>query len=143
MFAYTNIMRLTITKEDYLRALYLIEKKRGAPARAVDLARELHLSRSTVSERLQELARQKLVLHGHYGDVALTSKGRHAAQNLTRKHRLIEVFLLRTLKVAAKDVHSEAHELEHAMSDAVIEKLAKFLGNPKVDPHGAPIPPRA
>jgi DtxR family Mn-dependent transcriptional regulator len=108
--------------------------------RAIDLAAKLNLSRSTVSKRLQELSRQRLVNSPKYGAVSLTKKGNEIAANLTRKHRLVEVFLIKILGMKPSEVHEEAHALEHALSDTVAARLEKLLGSPTTDPHGRHIP---
>lgn len=131
---------LTSTKEDYLRAIFVLLEKDGGKVGTTDIAKYLNLSKSTVSERLQELMAQKLINPSFYSSIKLTAKGKKIAKKLTYKHRLIEVFLNKTLKVSKTRVHPEAHKLEHAFSDKVINKLSKFLGNPKRDPHGVPIP---
>lgn len=133
-------MALSITKEDYLRAIYRLNEDGADEVRAVDLAKQLGLSKSTVSERLQELVSQHLISSPKYGTITLSKKGRAIAANLTRKHRLIEVFLTKVLKMNERDVHTEAHALEHALSDAVAARLEKLLGSPARDPHGKRIP---
>ncbi len=133
-------MALTITKEDYLRGIFRLLEDGAPEVRAVDLAKHLHLSKSTVSERLQELAAQKLVKSPKYGSITFTKKGQEIAENLTRKHRLIEVFLTTVLHMPAHQVHEEAHALEHAVSDAVAARLETLLGSPTRDPHGKRIP---
>lgn len=133
-------MALTITKEDYLRAIYRLLEDGAEEVRAVDLARQLKLSKSTVSERLQELVSQKLIHSPKYGAVTFTKKGKSIAENLTRKHRLIEVFLTKVLHMKESEVHAEAHALEHALSDNVAARLEVLLGSPATDPHGKRIP---
>jgi DtxR family Mn-dependent transcriptional regulator len=133
-------MALTATKEDYLRAIYRLQEDGAPQVRAIDLAAKLNLSRSTVSERLQELSRQRLVNSPKYGAVSLTKKGNEIAANLTRKHRLVEVFLIKILGMKPSEVHEEAHALEHALSDTVAARLEKLLGSPTTDPHGRHIP---
>lgn len=132
--------KLTSTKEDYLRAIFLLQEKADGSTSASEIARAMHLSKSTVSERLQELARNKMIAPHFYSSIRLTRRGFEAAQKLTYKHRIAEVFLNRVLKIPKKDVHAEAHMLEHALSDTVTRKLAEYLGQPKVDPHGERIP---
>jgi DtxR family transcriptional regulator, Mn-dependent transcriptional regulator len=133
-------MALTITKEDYLRAIYRLQEDGAEAVRAVDLAAKLRLSKSTVSERIQELVSQKLITSPKYGTITLTKKGKAIAQNLTRKHRLIEVFLTTVLHMKESEVHEEAHALEHALSDKVAARLEALLGSPVTDPHGKRIP---
>ena len=131
---------LTLVKEDYLRAIFHLEEEDDGSLRIVDIARYLGLSKSTVSERLQELAAQKLISHPRYGALQLTRRGHTIAKKLTHKHRVVEVFLHKILGIPSDEVHEEAHKLEHALSDKVIKKLDAFLGHPKTDPHGTPIP---
>lgn len=129
--------KLSATREDYLRAIYLIGLK--APVGVTQVSERLHLSKSTVSERVKDLVKDGLVEAAPYGLVSLTAAGKQAAEVLTYKHRIIEVFLHQTLGVPAAAVHSEAERLEHAISDDVIKRLAKFLNYPTTDPHGTPI----
>lgn len=131
--------KITPTREDYLRAVYVFEEKTGRAVHAVELARDLGLAKSTVSERLRELAAEGLI-RASYSIVTLTSAGRTLARDLTFKHRIIEVFLHVVLKMPMSKIHDEAHRLEHAFSDDAIKRLAKLVGNPKKDPHGEEIP---
>lgn len=129
----------TASREDYLRGIYILEETKGE-IKSIDLANYLNVSKPSVSEMVQELDREGLVEHRKYSKLKFTQKGRKIAQNLTSKHRLIELFLKNILKIESKNIHQEAHRLEHAFSDESIEKLRKMLGNPKKDPHGKPIP---
>jgi DtxR family Mn-dependent transcriptional regulator len=131
---------ITSTKEDYLRAIYILQEKTKGNLRTTQVAKVLNLNKSTVSERLQELKEQKLIAPGSYVSVTLTAAGYRMAKKLTYKHRMIEVFLNKVLKVPKSQVHGEAHKLEHAFSDSTIKKLAHYLGKPKRDPHGSLIP---
>ncbi|TSC84714.1 MAG: putative metal-dependent transcriptional regulator SloR [Parcubacteria group bacterium Gr01-1014_13] len=131
--------RITPTREDYLRAIYRFSQK-DTRVRIIDIARNLNLARSTVSERVQDLKNANFIKSGQNEEgIVLSKKGLLLARQLTYKHRLIEVFLHKVLHMDAKKVHAEAHKLEHAFSDEVIARLAKFLGNPKKDPHGEKI----
>lgn len=130
---------ISSTKEDYLRAIYLLrESEQGTGV--TKIAKRLKLSKSTVSERIKELVKGGLATADPYASVQLTKKGEDLAKKLTYKHRLIEVFLSDVLKMSKDKVHAEAERLEHALSDEVIKRLAKFLGNPKNDPHGSKLP---
>ncbi len=143
MFVYTNIMPmkpLSATREDYLRAIYRLGEKGEGFASTTETAKYLHLSKSTVSERLKELMCDGLVVPDKYSAIRLTVRGRKLAQSITFKHRILEVFLHSKLGVPRKRVHAEAHRLEHGMSDEVAKKLHRFLGSPKYDPHGTRIP---
>lgn len=130
---------LSATKEDYVRAIYTLQES-SDEAGVTQIADKLGLSKSTVSERLKDLAQDGFVIANPYSQVELTKKGVDAGKKLTYKHRLIEVFLHSVLKVPKDKVHEEAHRLEHACSDEVIQKLAKFLDYPENDPHGTAIP---
>lgn len=130
---------ISSTKEDYLRSIYYLEQKYGRSAKVGEVADYLKLGKSTVSERLQDLAKQGFIEYERYGAIALNNSGRAIAENLTVKHRIIEVFLHKTLGRPITELHEEAHKLEHAFSDESIEALKRLLGDPKVDPHGKPI----
>ena len=104
------------------------------------MAEYLHVSKPSVSEMIRELSKEGLVEFKKYSRINFTSKGWKIARKLTSKHRLIELFLKNILNINSKNIHKEAHRLEHAFSDESIAKLRKILGNPKKDPHGKPIP---
>lgn len=131
-------IQISPTWEDYIREIYLASIRHGV-VRVIDISRNLKLARSTVSERIKDLEKAKLAKSGDSSSITLTKKGSTIAKHLTYKHRLIEVFLHKTLGISADKVHVEAHKLEHAFSDDVITRLDRFLGNPKVDPHGKAI----
>ena len=130
---------MTVNREDYLRALYILEEKKSE-LRATDLAEYLNVSKPSVSEMVKELDKEGLVSYKKYSKLKFTPKGRKIALKLTTKHRLIELFLRDVLKINPKNLHQEAERLEHAFSDESIEKLRGLLGNPKEDPHGELIP---
>src|SRR3989338_11325922 len=129
----------TANKEDYLRGLYILEEEKGE-IKSIDLAHYLNVSKPSVSEMVQELNKEGLILYKKYSKLKFTPKGKRIAQKLTSKHRLIELFLKNVLNIKSKNVHQEAHRLEHAFSDESIGKIRKLLHNPKKDPHGKPIP---
>ena len=129
----------TANKEDYLRGIYILEEEKGH-IKSIDLAHYLKVSKPSVSEMVKELNKEGLVSYKKYSKLKFTAKGRIIAQKLTSKHRLIESFLKNILKIDSKNIHEEAHRLEHAFSDESVQKLRKLLGNPKKDPHGKPIP---
>ncbi len=130
---------ISATKEDYVRAIYTLSES-GEDTGVTQIARKLKLSKSTVSERVKELVRDGLATAAPYAEVVLTKQGVSAGRKLTYKHRLIEVFLYQVLKMPKDKIHVEAEKLEHAFSDEVIKKLAKFLDYPTNDPHGSALP---
>lgn len=127
---------ITATKEDYIRVIYLLALQNDNRVRSIDIARKLQLSKSTVSESLKKLSIQKLITYEKYSSISLTFSGKLLGGRLTYKHRVIEVFLYKTLGVPLSSVHIEADKLEHAFSDQTIINLASFLNFPKEDPHG-------
>jgi len=131
----------TSTVENYIKQLYLLGQERpGAPVLMGDLARAMRVVPGTVTTMIKALARAGLVRHTPRVGARLTPAGERLALQMLRKHRLIEMFLVQTLKLDWSEIHEEAELLEHALSDRLVEKLDAFLGHPKVDPHGDPIP---
>jgi DtxR family Mn-dependent transcriptional regulator len=132
---------VSATREDYVRAIYLLQERGGEPG-IIQIAARLNLSKSTVSERIKELTQDGLTISKPYSTVSLTKQGVALGKKMTYKHRLIEVFLHQTLKLPKELVHPEAERLEHAFSDDVIARLDTFLKHPTHDPHGSPLPSR-
>ena len=130
--------KITPTREDYIRAVYSLHEQKNS-VRIIDISHYLNLARSTVSERIKDLEKVRLVKSDRMDGIILTKQGIILAEKLTYKHRLIEVFLHDVLHIDSQKVHEEAHTLEHAFSEEVIKRLATFLGNPKTDPHGKKI----
>lgn len=130
----------TRTVENYLKVIYNASEWSDRPVTISVLAKRLGLAASTVSEVVTRLTEDGLVSHEPYAAVELTEAGRHQALSMVRKHRLIETFLVDYLGYGWDEVHDEAEVLEHAVSDAFIERLAGRLGDPRHDPHGDPIP---
>lgn len=131
--------RKSVVVEEYLQVIYslLTDKK---PIKAVTLTKWLKSSPSTVHATLSRLQRDKLVKVNKKKEISLTSKGIEKAEELTRRHRLVESFLCNTLGISWHEVHKHAHVLEHGLTPLVEERLAEFLGFPQSCPHGTPIP---
>src|SRR5687767_15132702 len=106
------------------------------------LAGALEVVPGTVTTMMKALADEGLVEHQPRHGVRLTNDGRRVALNVLRKHRLVETFLVNVLKMDWSKVHAEAEQLEHAISDEVLDRLDALLGHPETDPHGDPIPSR-
>lgn len=130
---------LTRSAEDYLKAIYRLTDG-GQVASTTELAEVLELAPASVSGMLRRLADQGLVDHEPYRGVALSPEGRRVALRMVRRHRLIEAYLVAHLGYTWDTVHDEAERLEHAVSDTLVERMAKVLGDPLEDPHGDPIP---
>ncbi|MFH1786821.1 MAG: metal-dependent transcriptional regulator [archaeon] len=127
------------TREDYLRAIFLIyetQTRNLAGVKSVDIAKSLAVSKPSVSSMVSKLSKEGLVRAHPYGLVFLTKKGISEAKKITKKHRVIEVFLTDILGYAINEAEDEAHRLEHAFSDESIKRLSKFLNNPRRCPHG-------
>lgn len=132
---------LTGPVEDYLKAIY--EIGRGTVAVATnDIAQRLLIAPASVSGMVQRLAEQGLLKYERYRGVKLTDRGRRAALRTLRRHRVIESYLSKALSYPWDRVHAEAERLEHAASDELVDRMAAAIGEPAVDPHGAPIPSR-
>lgn len=128
------------TVEDYLKALYQLEQQDSAKARIKDIASILDVSLPSVTTMMKSLADSGFVERTAYRGVSLTDQGRRAALRVIRNHRLIELFLVEVLGYTWDEVHVEAESLEHSMSDMLTDRIDKYLGYPRVDPHGDPIP---
>jgi len=132
---------LTASVEDYLKAVYELELGEGAAA-TNELAQRLGVAPASVSGMVRRLASQGLLAYEPYRGVRLTAEGRRAALRTLRRHRVIESYLATVLGYPWDRVHVEAERLAHAASDELIDRMARALGEPTVDPHGAPIPTR-
>jgi DtxR family Mn-dependent transcriptional regulator len=131
----------TSTVEDYLKCI-LLEQQRD-PEALVSMRRisaALAVAPGTVTAMMKTLADSGLLAYEPYSGVRLTDPGRQLALHVLRRHRLIELFLVKVMGMDWSEVHSEAEELEHAVSDRLIERMDEMLGYPSVDPHGDPIP---
>lgn len=130
----------TSTVEDYLKTILLAEGRLGGLVGMGRIADDLKVAPGTVTAMVKTLAQSGLVDYAPYSGVQLTEAGRRLALHVLRRHRLIELLLVRVLGMSWSDVHQEAEELEHAVSDLLIERIDEKLGFPSVDPHGDPIP---
>jgi DtxR family transcriptional regulator, Mn-dependent transcriptional regulator len=132
----------TSTVENYLKHMLLLSEGGNGLVPMGSLAGALAVVPGTVTTMVKALADDGLVEHQPRHGVRLTHQGRHVALNVLRKHRLVETFLVNVLKMDWSKVHDEAEQLEHAISDEVLDRLDALLGHPATDPHGDPIPSR-
>lgn len=128
------------TEENYIKAVYKLSERDKGKVSTNKLADELGTTPASVTDMLKKLAQKKLIKYEKYQGVSLTSSGNRLALKVIRKHRLWEVFLFDKLQFGWEDVHLIAEQLEHIQSDILTDKLDEFLGFPKSDPHGDPIP---
>jgi DtxR family Mn-dependent transcriptional regulator len=126
--------------EEYLEAVYRLERE-GPGVTTSGLAAELGVAAASVSGMLKKLAEGGYLEYRARGEAKLTERGLAVAVRVMRRHRLAELLLTDLLGMPWDEVHDEACRLEHAISAAVEERLVAVLGDPKVCPHGHPIPP--
>ncbi|HEY2147915.1 MAG TPA: metal-dependent transcriptional regulator, partial [Pirellulales bacterium] len=105
-----------------------------------EIAAALGVSPGTVTSMLKTLSESNLASYTPYEGARLTAAGKKLALRVLRRHRLIELFLVRTLQLTWDEVHDEAEHMEHAVSDLLVDRIDEYLGRPEVDPHGDPIP---
>lgn len=132
-------MKVSSSKENYLKAIYHLQEEDGIVTTNA-LAKELDTRAASITDMLKKLKTQKLLLYEKYQGFKLSPEGRRLAVHIIRKHRLWEVFLVEKLNFGWEEVHEMAEELEHITSKKLIDRLDEFLGFPKSDPHGDPIP---
>lgn len=130
------------TVENYLKHILLLSEGAGGLVSMGGLATALAVVPGTATTMVKALADGGLVDHQPRQGVRLTEAGRRVALSVLRKHRLVETFLVNVLKMDWSAVHAEAEQLEHAISDDVLDRLDALLGHPATDPHGDPIPSR-
>jgi len=130
---------LTESTENYLKAIYSLEKERGEVL-TTQLAQRLKVTPASTTGMLRKLAEMKLVSYKKYQGVALTNSGRKIALEVIRHHRLLELYLNEVMGVPWDKVHLEAEKLEHAISEELEDRIDQLLGYPTKDPHGSPIP---
>ena len=134
-------MDVSYAEENYLKAIYRLSTN-GNVVNTNALAEELATKPASVSDMLKKLSAKNLIHYEKYRGVSLTPVGRKVALWIVRKHRLWEVFLVEKLSFSWDEVHEVAEQLEHIQSKRLIDQLDAFLGHPKTDPHGEPIPDR-
>jgi DtxR family transcriptional regulator, Mn-dependent transcriptional regulator len=135
----TNENQYTLAEEDYIKAIYHLCTQHQE-ALTNDIAERLQTKPASVSDMLRKLADKKVIHYVKYRGVTLTELGEKIALSLVRKHRLWEVFLVEKLNFSWDEVHIVAEQLEHIGSTLLVARLDHFLGYPKFDPHGDPIP---
>lgn len=131
----------SLTVENYIKAIYQLTAGDGHDAAATgQIAALLKVSPGTVTSMLKTLGEGGLVTYTRHQGVELTPAGTALALRVVRRHRLIELFLVKTLGLSWDEVHEEAEHMEHAVSELLIDRIDEFLGHPAADPHGDPIP---
>jgi DtxR family transcriptional regulator, Mn-dependent transcriptional regulator len=131
------------TVENYLKAIHEAQNRLTGERELVpmgQLSSALGVVPGTATTMVKTLAESGLVVYEPYSGVRLTAAGTKLAAAVLRRHRLVELFLVRVMGMSWDEVHDEAEQLEHAVSDRLIERMDAMLGRPSVDPHGDPIP---
>jgi len=129
----------TLAEENYLKAIYHLSLNSESVS-TNQLAARLNTSAASVTDMLKKLAEKQLINYARYQGVSLTPEGQKIALHIVRKHRLWEYFLVEKLDFKWDEVHEMAEGLEHISSTELIDRLDQFMGYPKYDPHGDPIP---
>lgn len=132
-------MHYSASQENYLKAIFHLQTQDGVVT-TNELAEELQTRAASVTDMLKKLKDQKLLMYEKYKGFRLSQEGRKVAIQIIRKHRLWEHFLVEKLQFGWDEVHEIAEELEHISSKKLIDRLDEYLGFPKFDPHGDPIP---
>lgn len=131
---------LSLTEENYLKAIYHLSEGGSKAVLTNELAEAMNTKAASATDMIKKLSVKEFISYEKYYGVNVTAKGKSEALMVIRKHRLWETFLVQKLGFSWDEVHEVAEQLEHINSPRLIEKLDEFLGYPKVDPHGDPIP---
>ncbi|MEM6853183.1 MAG: metal-dependent transcriptional regulator [Planctomycetota bacterium] len=132
----------SVTVENYLKQVCLEQTRRGGDGLVPmgRLAEAVGVTPGTATTMVKSLAEADLLHYAPRAGVELTPAGRRLAHRVLRRHRLVELFLVEVLHMDWAEVHEEAEELEHTISDKVLDRIDELLGHPAADPHGSPIP---
>jgi DtxR family transcriptional regulator, Mn-dependent transcriptional regulator len=133
------MQRYSTSEENYIKAIFHLQTGQDAVT-TNQLADSLKTRPASVTDMMKKLKSKKLLRYEPYQGFRLSPEGRKVALNVVRRHRLWEFFLAEKLKFGWDEVHAVAEDLEHVSSKKLIDKLDEFLGRPRFDPHGDPIP---
>ena len=133
-------MKLSITEENYLKAIFSLSNNNRKTVNTNQIAEHLEMKPASITDMVKKLCAKELVIYEKYKGTSLSTLGSEIALSIIRKHRLWETFLVEKLNFKWDEVHELAEQLEHIKSQELVKRLDKFLGNPKFDPHGDPIP---
>ena len=133
------MLNYSTSEENYIKAIYHLQKVDGMVT-TNELAAELESKPASITDMMKKLKAKKLLNYQPYQGFRLTADGTKVALGIIRRHRLWEFFLAEKLKFTWDEVHEVAEDLEHVSNKKLIDKLDEYLGFPRVDPHGDPIP---
>lgn len=131
---------MSIAIENFVKAIYNNNSQDAKDTKPGNIAKKLGISNAAATDMAKKLAVKDLLNYQKYQELQLTEKGKKMALNIVRKHRLWEAFLFKIFDMSLHDIHKEAELLEHQTSDLLADKISAYLGHPKFDPHGDPIP---
>ncbi|NNE33373.1 MAG: metal-dependent transcriptional regulator [Winogradskyella sp.] len=131
---------MSIAIENFVKAIYNNNSHDARNTKPGIIAKKLGISSAAATDMAKKLALKDLLHYEKYQELKLTNKGQKMAMNIVRKHRLWEAFLFKMFDMTLHDIHKEAELLEHQTSDLLANKISEYLGHPKFDPHGDPIP---
>lgn len=131
---------MSIAIENFVKAIYNNNSNEARNTKPGNIAKKLGISNAAATDMAKKLAIKDLLHYQKYQELQLTDKGEKMALNIVRKHRLWEAFLFKLFDMSLHDIHKEAELLEHQTSDLLANKISAYLGHPKFDPHGDPIP---
>jgi DtxR family transcriptional regulator, Mn-dependent transcriptional regulator len=133
------MLNYSTSEENYIKAIYHLQGAQNTVT-TNELAEKLSTKPASVTDMMKKLKAKKLLHYQPYQGFKLSNEGKKVALDIIRRHRLWEYFLAEKLKFKWDEVHVVAEDLEHVSSKKLIDKLDEFLGYPKFDPHGDPIP---
>ena len=131
---------MSVAIENFVKTIYKNKKNSNHDTKPGNIAKKLGISNAAATDMAKKLAIKKLLHYEKYQELKLTEKGEKMALKVIRKHRLWESLLFKLFDMSLHEIHREAELLEHQTSDFMTSKINEFLGNPKFDPHGDPIP---
>ncbi|MEM5563493.1 metal-dependent transcriptional regulator [Psychroserpens sp. AS72] len=131
---------MSVAIENFVKAIYNNDNHDIKNTKPGNIAKKLGISNAAATDMAKKLAAKDLLNYEKYQELQLTEKGTKMALNVVRKHRLWEAFLFKMFDMSLHDIHREAELLEHQTSDLLADKISSYLGHPKFDPHGDPIP---
>lgn len=131
---------MSVAIENFVKAIYKNDIQDNNDTKPGNIAKKLGISNAAATDMAKKLASKNLLQYEKYQALQLTEEGTKMALNVVRKHRLWEALLFKMFDMSLHEIHREAELLEHETSDFLANKISEYLGNPKFDPHGDPIP---
>ncbi|MCB0388018.1 MAG: metal-dependent transcriptional regulator [Winogradskyella sp.] len=131
---------MSVAIENFVKAIYKNDNNDSNDTKPGNIAKKLGISNAAATDMAKKLASKNLLQYEKYQALQLTDEGTKMALNVIRKHRLWEALLFKLFDMSLHEIHRESELLEHATSNFLADRISEYLGNPKFDPHGDPIP---